>query len=155
MTHRTLGWGVAALLVSGVLVVAGAWGRDAGRPLMRDPELEALQEAVRWPEPDTQTIVALAGRFIAARRDREAHAYFEERAKAAPDRSLFLALEGFFQARLAGDVFLLRRIGWVNDAVAKLDRAVSGSRASPVTFAVSSWPSSRPASERPRQPPMI
>jgi glyoxylase-like metal-dependent hydrolase (beta-lactamase superfamily II) len=91
---------------------------------MRDPELEALQEAVRWPAPDTQTIVTLAGRFIAARRDHEAHAYFAERAKVAPDRPLFLALEGFFQARLAGDIFLLRRIGWVNDAVAKLDRAV-------------------------------
>jgi hypothetical protein len=26
------------------------------RPLMRDPELEALQEAVRWPNPDVGTI---------------------------------------------------------------------------------------------------
>jgi glyoxylase-like metal-dependent hydrolase (beta-lactamase superfamily II) len=124
MTHRTRGWGVATLLVSGVLLVAGAWGRDVSRPLMRDPELEALQEAVRWPDPDTQTIVTLAGRFIAARRDQEAYAYFEERAKAVPEKPLFLALQGFFQARVAGDVFLLRRIGWVNDAVAKLDRAV-------------------------------
>src|SRR5260221_4756235 len=119
MTHGTLGWGVAAaaLLASGVLLVAGAWGRDVSRPLMRDPELEALQEAVRWPEPDTQSIVALAGRFIAARRDQEAYAYFEERTRAVPDKPLFLALEGFFQARVAGDVFLLRRIGWVKDAV--------------------------------------
>ena len=50
--------------------------------------------------------------------------YFQERARAAPDRSLFLALEGFFQARSAGDVFILRRTAWVNAAVAKLDSAV-------------------------------
>src|SRR5262249_40628806 len=105
-------------------MAGGAWGRDAGRPLMRDPELEALQEAVRWPAPDTQTVVALAGRFIAARRDREAYAYFEERVRTVPDRPLFLSLDGFFQARVAGDVFLLKRTGWVNEAVAKLDRAV-------------------------------
>jgi glyoxylase-like metal-dependent hydrolase (beta-lactamase superfamily II) len=92
---------------------------------MRDPELEALEVAVRWPEPDPQTIVALAGRFIAARRDREAHAYFSARAKADPDRPLFLALEGFFHARVAGDVSLLRRRGWVNDAVTRLDQAVA------------------------------
>src|SRR5262245_28483607 len=124
MTHRTLWWGIATLMVSGVLAVTGAWGRDSGRPLARDPELEALEQAVRWPEPDTQTIVTLAGRFVAGRRDREAYAYFEERTKAAPERPLFLALEGFFQARVAGDVFLLRRVAWVNDAVAKLDQAV-------------------------------
>jgi glyoxylase-like metal-dependent hydrolase (beta-lactamase superfamily II) len=92
---------------------------------MRDPELEALQETVRWPNPDVATTLGLTGRFIAAGRDQEAYAYFQERAKNADDRPVFLALEGFFQARLAGDVFLLRRIGWVNDAVAKLDRAVA------------------------------
>src|SRR5215471_3890546 len=124
MGHRTLWWGVTALLVSGGIVVAGAWGREAGRPLTRDPELEALEQAVRWPDPDTQTVVVLAGRFIATRRDREAHTYFEERARAVPERPLFLALEGFFQARVASDVSLFRRVGWVNDAVAKLDRAV-------------------------------
>src|SRR5207244_2795786 len=48
-----------------------------------------------------------------------------ERAKSAPDRPLFVALEGFFQARVADDVVWLRRGGWVNDAVAKLDRAVA------------------------------
>src|SRR5262245_22187274 len=122
MKHRMLWSGI----IGGVLMVAAvsAAGLDAGRPVMRDPELEALQEAARWPEPDTQTVVTLAGRFIAARRDREAYAYFEERAKTAPDRPLFLALDGFFQARVAGDIFLLKRTGWVNEAVAKLDRAV-------------------------------
>lgn len=115
--------GVAAALVSGVLLVTS--GQTAERPLMRDLELEALQEAVRWRNPDVGTVLALAGRFVAAGRDQEAYAYFQERARQAPDRPLFLALEGFFQARIAGEVFLLRRTGWVNAAVAKLDGAVA------------------------------
>src|SRR4029453_17410963 len=41
-----------------------------------------------------------------------------------PGRGLFLALEGVFQARQADKVSLFRRVAWVNEAVAKLDRAV-------------------------------
>lgn len=95
------------------------------RPIARDVDLEALQEAVRWPNADVQTVMNLAGRFLAARRDAEALDYFHERAAAAPDRGVFLALEGLFQARRAGDVSLFRRVAWVNDAIAKLDRAVA------------------------------
>ncbi len=97
----------------------------AGAPLMRDLELEALEEAVRWPNATVPTILGLAGRFLASRRDHEGYEYFQEQARSQPDRSLFLALEGFFQARQAGDVSLFRRVAWVNDAVAKLDRAVA------------------------------
>ena len=121
--RTTVLWGVTAALVSGVLLVTG--GQTAERPLMRDPELEALQEAVRWPKPDVSTVLALVGRFVAAGRDQEGYAYFQGRTRDAPDRPLFLALEGFFQARVAGDVFLLRRTGWVNAAVAKLNGAVA------------------------------
>jgi glyoxylase-like metal-dependent hydrolase (beta-lactamase superfamily II) len=95
------------------------------RPFMRDLELEALEEVVRWPNTPVPTIVILAGRFIASQRDQEAYAYFQERAKSRPEQPLFLALEGFFQARGAGHVSLLQRTGWVNEAVAKLDRAVA------------------------------
>jgi glyoxylase-like metal-dependent hydrolase (beta-lactamase superfamily II) len=109
------------VLVLGSSVFAGS----DGRPIARDPELEALEEAVRWPNTPAPTIVALVGRFIAGRRDQEAHAYFQERVRVRPDRPLFLALEGFFQARTAGEVMLLRRATWVNEAVAKLDRAVT------------------------------
>src|SRR5256712_6491161 len=125
MTRTTLRWGLASVLVTGLLLVIGAGPVAGEQPLMRDLELEALREAVRWPDPDVITVIALTGRFVAARQDQEAFAYFEERAKSAPDRPLFVALEGFFQARVADDVFLLRRVAWVNDAVAKLDRAVA------------------------------
>jgi glyoxylase-like metal-dependent hydrolase (beta-lactamase superfamily II) len=116
-------WAMAVALVSGALVVMGAATRSVEGPPARDPELEALQQAVAWPDADVTTVLALTGRFIAARQDRAAHAYFQERVKQAPERALFLALEGFFQARTADDVFLLRRVAWVHDALDRLDRA--------------------------------
>jgi glyoxylase-like metal-dependent hydrolase (beta-lactamase superfamily II) len=107
------------------LVVGACSATAAERPIARDVELEGLQEAVRWPDATVQTVMTLAGRLLAARRDAEAQEYCHERAAAEPGRGLFLALEGLFQARRAGDVSLFRRIAWVNDAVAKLDRAVA------------------------------
>jgi len=117
------GW--IGLLAMAFLVVAPGSGRGEGQPIMRDLELEALEEAVRWPNPQVPAIVTLAGRFIASHRDQEGYAYFQERARSRADQPLFLALEGFFQARSAGQVSLLRRTAWVNEAVAKLDRAVT------------------------------
>jgi glyoxylase-like metal-dependent hydrolase (beta-lactamase superfamily II) len=113
------------LLAVGLLLGASGAGRGEGLPIVRDLELEALEEAVRWPNARVPAIVTLVGRFIATHRDQEAHAYFQERAKDRADQPLFLALEGFFQARVAGQVSLLRRKAWVSDAVAKLDRAVT------------------------------
>ncbi len=125
MATRPFRLGYAALLVTAGLLISDGAGCAGESPVVRDPELEALRDAVGWPDPDVTVIVTLAGRFIATGRDRDAHAYFEDRARQAPARPLFLALAGFFQARTAGDVFLLRRTAWVNDAVAKLDRAVA------------------------------
>jgi len=99
--------------------------RAADLPITRHVELAALQEAVRWPHPAPQTVLTLAGQFMAHRRDDEGYTFFQERATSQPDQPLFLALEGFFQARSAGQVPLLQRVAWVNEALAKLDRAVS------------------------------
>jgi glyoxylase-like metal-dependent hydrolase (beta-lactamase superfamily II) len=109
----------------GVGLVASPHAVAADRPIMPDLELEALKDAVRWPKADVTAVMALTGRLMAGRRDAEGLAYFRERAASEPGRGLFLALEGVFQARQAGDVSLFRRVAWVNDAVAKLDRAVA------------------------------
>jgi glyoxylase-like metal-dependent hydrolase (beta-lactamase superfamily II) len=126
------------LLTLGALTTAGTVlaGRgstphaEAGTPaapgtagLSPDRTLEALKEAVRWPTPELALTLTLTGRYLAAGRDEEAYAYFRERAAAAPDQPIFLALEGMFQARMAGQVFVLRRVAWVKEAIAKLDRA--------------------------------
>src|SRR5262245_42498212 len=113
-------------IAAGVALGAGPLAAAAdGPPIVPDLELEALKEAVRWAKADVSAVMALASRLMAARRDAEGLAYFRERAASEPGRGLFLALEGVFQARQAGSVSLLRRVAWVNDAVAKLDRAVA------------------------------
>jgi glyoxylase-like metal-dependent hydrolase (beta-lactamase superfamily II) len=119
------GWASIGFLVPAAVLFSSTSGYASDPPIMRDLELEALEEAVRWPNADLQTTVALAGRFIASHRDDEAYAYFQERARSRPDQPVFLALEGFFQARSGSRVSLFQRVAWVNGAVAKLDRAVT------------------------------
>src|SRR5262245_39380614 len=124
---RSVYWLASMLAIAvGVGFVATVrGGLAAERPRVRDLELDALQEAVRSPNADVSTVMALAGRLMAGRRDADGLAYFRERAASGPGRGLFLALEGIFQARQAGDISLFRRVAWVNEAVAKLDRAVT------------------------------
>lgn len=114
-----------SLLAVGALLAGCASVRAHVLPITRNFELEALHEAVRWPNPAPQAVVALAGEFIVNQRDQEGYAYFQERAKTQPVQPLFLVLEGLFQARLADEVAVFRRVTWVNEAIAKLDRAVS------------------------------
>jgi len=118
-------WFASVLAIAvGVGLVAGPRATAADRPIVADLELEALKEAVSWPRADVAAVMTLAGRLMAGRRDAEGFAYFSERAASEPGRGLFLALQGVFQARQADSVSLFRRVAWVNDAVAKLDRAV-------------------------------
>ncbi len=116
---------LAALALS--LGLLAGWGAAAAPPPRpsSDRQLAGLLEAVRWPHPDDAVVMSLVARFIAARQDEAGYRYFGERAAAAPDRPLFLALQGLFQARMASQVFLLRRIAWVDEAVARLDQAAA------------------------------
>lgn len=125
MRSAQFAWPLVLLLVAGPLLAGCDAVRAAAPPITRNLELEALQEAVRWPNPTPQAVLLLAGQFMAGRRDQEGYAYFRERANAHPGRPLFLALEGLFQARLANQVPLFERVAWVNEATAKLDQAVS------------------------------
>src|SRR5215475_9804100 len=113
------------VIVIGVVLVAGPRAVAVEAPIVPDFELEALKEAVRWPNADVAAVMTIASRLMAGRRDGEGLAYFRDRAAGEPGRGLFLALEGVFQARQADSVSLFRRVAWVNDAVAKLDRAVA------------------------------
>src|SRR5215468_7612677 len=123
---RSMHWLTSVFAIAiGVGLVTGPRARAAERPIVPDLEAEALKEAVRWPHAHTTAVMTLAGRLMADRRDAEGLVYFRERAATEPARGLFLALEGVFQARQAESVSLFRRVAWVNDAVAKLDRAVA------------------------------
>ena len=118
-------WQLMSLMAIGWLGAGSGLVRATDLPITRNFELEALQEAVRWPNPTPGTVLTLAGQFMASRRDDAGYTFFQERATSQPDQPLLLALEGFFQARLAGTVPLLQRGAWVNEALMKLDRAVS------------------------------
>src|SRR5262245_11406619 len=118
-------WPLMTLMAIGWLGAGSGLVRGVDLPVTRNVALDALQEAVRWPNPSPQTVLTLAGQFMASRRDDEGYAFFQERATRQPDQPLFLALEGLFQARLASQVPPLQRETWVHEALAKLDRAVS------------------------------
>src|SRR5215813_6655063 len=123
---RSVSWFASLFTIAiSVSLLTGGCAVAAERPIVPDLEVEALKEAARWPKADLAALMTLAGRLMAGRRDAEGLAYFHERAAGQPGRGLFLALEGVFQARQAGTVSLFRRVAWVNDAVAKLDRAVA------------------------------
>ena len=92
--------------------------------ITRNLETEALEEIVSWPNAHPRSVFVLAGQLMAARRDEEGFEYFHERAAARPDEPLFTSLEGLFQARAARTLPLDQRIGQVQEAIPKLDRAV-------------------------------
>ncbi|HZY03153.1 MAG TPA: hypothetical protein VFF02_06600, partial [Anaeromyxobacteraceae bacterium] len=120
----TLTWFTPALLLAALATGCRA---DVGAPPRPPPDrqMAGLMEAVRWPGADNAAAMSLASRFMVTGRDEEGYRYFGELAAAAPERPLFLALQGLFQARMAGQVFLLRRVAWVEEAAGRLDRAVS------------------------------
>lgn len=93
--------------------------------LTRDPEVESLERAVAWPNASPRAVMVLASDYLARNRAREGYATFDARAKASPQQPLFLALAGLFQARLAGEIPLLRRVAWVEEAAGKLDHAAA------------------------------
>jgi glyoxylase-like metal-dependent hydrolase (beta-lactamase superfamily II) len=94
-------------------------------PIARNRDLESLKTAARWPGADQATVVTLATRLAAAGADADGYTYFQREADAHPDQVLLLALAGFFQARLGGDV---------EAAMAKLDKAADADLGLPQYF---------------------
>lgn len=91
----------------------------------RNLDAEALEIAVRWPQPAVPAVTMLINQYSATGRDADGEAYFCERAHAVPDRALFTAACAMFRVRQASSVPLFRRVGWVNAAMADLDRAAA------------------------------
>lgn len=79
-------------------------------------EIEALIQAVRWPQPRPQTVLVLAGLLMAARRYEDGYRYFLEKIEAEPGQALYEALAGVFQAGIGRDL---------EQAVARLDAAAA------------------------------
>src|SRR5713226_4099164 len=119
----------AALL--GILL-SGAACSSVPRPppaLVQNREVEAFAEAAAWPNAEPLVAIVAAQEFIAARHERDGYEYFQRLAREQPRRPILLSLEGLLQARAAGEIPLLRRVAWVEEAIGKLDR---GAQADPV-----------------------
>src|SRR5688572_24428888 len=112
-------------LVLMVLFSLGCAHAPPGPAFTRNLDLEALEIAVRFDNPTPIVVMNLANQYLATGRDHEGHVYFCERSRKVPAHALFRALCGVFQARTAAEVPLLRRVAWVEDALAKLDHAAA------------------------------
>src|SRR5207245_41022 len=88
----------------------------------RDREVESLEQAVRWPNATVPVVMQLANAWLSTHRYADGYAWF---APLANERPLFEALAGVFQANSAGEVPLLDRVAWVEQAIARLDHAAA------------------------------
>lgn len=94
-------------------------------PLQPNLKMELLREAASQPNATPITVLAAYSAFASSGRSYEGYEFFRQRAAAEPKQPLYLAAAGVCQANLAGQIGFFSRLGWVNDAVDKLDRAVA------------------------------
>src|SRR5262245_43288555 len=110
-----------------------AWSRRRGRSRTARsarPELEYLKAVNSQPPPqDPQLLFLLMPQFANANRHREGAEFFQDRLDefdarlTERQRSLYLAAIGLLRAGAANTVPLSRRIGWVKDTIAMLEKA--------------------------------
>lgn len=111
------------LLVVFSITAMGGCSIAPPNPLAKDYTLENFREASSWPNQDAVLLLTTMQLFYSSGRTREGVQFFHALSKIYPDRALLKACEGTLMAKMAYDVFLLKRIGWVNSALEKLDEA--------------------------------
>ena len=95
-------------------------------PLTQQRPLSALMTAAAYPNADTVTLFVTMQQLLSSHREREGYDFFGRLADRQPQRApLLRALQATMQARLAPQVPLLRRVAWIDDAIAKLDGGVA------------------------------
>jgi glyoxylase-like metal-dependent hydrolase (beta-lactamase superfamily II) len=121
---------VAPLLVAACAVSPSLRPPPSPPPLTQQRPLTALLEAAAYPNSQTLVVLVTMQQLTAAHREWEGYAYFGRLAtEQPPRRGLFHAMQAVMQARVAGDVPLIQRVAWVEDAIGKLDE---GAAADPV-----------------------
>jgi glyoxylase-like metal-dependent hydrolase (beta-lactamase superfamily II) len=115
--------------VAAVLVAACASTPPPAAVTQQRP-LTALMQASALPGSDTVLVLATMQQLLATHREWEGYEYFGRLAREQPQRrALFRSLQATMQARVSGEVPLLRRVAWVEEAIGKLDE---GAAAEPV-----------------------
>jgi glyoxylase-like metal-dependent hydrolase (beta-lactamase superfamily II) len=91
-------------------------------PMTQQCPLTALLEVAAYPNAQPAVVMVTMQQLSAAHREREGYDYFGRLAAEQPQRRvLFRAMQAVMQVRIAGDVPLLKRVAWVEDAIRKLD----------------------------------
>lgn len=114
---------LVGLAILGYTILGGCGTVPPATPLARDYTLETFQEAGRWPNQEPVLLLTTMHLFYSTGRALEGVRYFHSLGETYPNRALLKACEGTLMAKMAYDVFLLNRIGWVHDALDKLDEA--------------------------------
>ena len=116
---------VAATIASIALSACGTMSAKEA-PVTQLRPLDALLEVAAYPNADTVVVMSTLQQLLASHREWQGYEYFGRLAREQPDRrTFFLGLQAVLQARLAGQVPLLKRVAWVEDAIGKLDRAAA------------------------------
>jgi glyoxylase-like metal-dependent hydrolase (beta-lactamase superfamily II) len=116
----------AALAVTSLAVSCASSPPPAKHPMTQQRPLASLLDAAAYPNSDTVVILTTMQQLLASHREWEGYEYFGRLAVEQPARAtLFRALQATMQARVAKDVFLLKRVAWVEDAIRKLDEGAA------------------------------
>lgn len=113
---------LSAALLAISLIAACSTAPRPPPALVQNREVEALAQAAAWPSAEPLVAILAAQEFIAARHERDGYEYFHRLAQEQPQRPILTSLEGLLQARAAGEIPLLSRVSWVEEAIGKLDR---------------------------------
>ena len=91
-------------------------------PMTQQRELDSLERLAAYPNSDLVTVLATMQEFLANHRAWDGYEFFGRLAREQPERqALFTSIQGVMQATVAGEVPLLRRVAWVDEAIAKVD----------------------------------
>ena len=117
----------SALASCGIFtLLACSTGRPSKPPLIEQRSLTALMETAAYPNSQTLLLLVTMQQFISNHREWEGYDYFGRLAREQPERrGLFRSLQAVMQVRVAGDVGLLKRVAWVEDAIHKLDEGAT------------------------------
>ena len=118
-------WALALAMASLAFSACGTMSAKEA-PVTQLRPLDALLDVAAYPNADTVVVLSTLQQLLASHREWQGYDYFGRLAREQPDRrTFFLGLQAVLQARVAGQVPLLKRVAWVEDAIGKLDRAAA------------------------------
>src|SRR5215813_6912095 len=130
MNNKKLRWIVVVPVVFYLAAMPVRGAADRFLPASVRPDLEYLKAVNQaGPPQDPQLLFLLMGQYASANRHAEGAEFFSARLKEFEPRltdvqkALYLSAIGLLRAQHAPEVPLLRRVGWVNETIALLERA--------------------------------